>query len=377
MNILITGGAGFIGSHTADALLAKGHQVCILDILDPQIHGPSAQFPDYLNPQIKCIRGDVRDLDSVKAALSGVDAVYHFAASTGVGQSMYDIRDYVSTNCLGTATLLEAVIKLGRPLQRLVLSSSRAVYGEGSFSCPEHGTVYPPVRSRKQLDQGDFLPACPLCATPLKVIPTQEDRPLSPISVYGWTKKHQEDLCRYAADTFGIPVVMLRYFNVYGSRQSLNNPYTGVATVFYNRILAGKPTYLYERGLPVRDFIHIRDIVQANLLALTSVIPPGAAINVGSGHSLSIAELAQSLASAMGLESPLHPNDEFRVGDIFACVADLTHAGAILGYRPTLSLEEGMREFVAWAGTQTSSDRYDITVEELSRHGLFGQAKNN
>lgn len=162
---------------------------------------------------------------------------------------MYDLQSYVSTNCVGTATLLEAIIKLGRPLQCLVLSSSRAVYGEGSFSCPEHGTVYLPVRPRSQLDQGDFMPACPLCAAPLTVIPTQEDRPLSPISVYGWTKKHQEDLCRYAADTFGIPLVMLRYFNVYGSRQSLNNPYTGVVTVFYNRILAGKTTYLYERGL--------------------------------------------------------------------------------------------------------------------------------
>ena len=374
MKILITGGAGFIGSHTADALLADGHELRILDILDPQIHGSSGKFPEYLDARIECRQGDVRDLDAVKVALDGVDAVYHLAAETGVGQSMYDIQSYVSSNCVGTATLLEAIIKSGRPLKRVVLSSSRAVYGEGAYHCPEHGIVYPPIRSRAQLDRGDFLPACPVCGIPLSVVPTQEDRPLTPVSVYGWTKKHQEDLCQYAANTFDIPVVMLRYFNVYGSRQSLHNPYTGVVTVFYNRILAEKPTYLYEQGMPVRDFVHIRDVVQANVRALTSAISPGTAINIGSGQSLTIADIAQSLAKALGHESSLQPNNEFRVGDIFACIADLTRARAQLGYQPTTNLDSGMHEFVAWAASQTSKDRYDITIQELSRHGLFGRA---
>jgi dTDP-L-rhamnose 4-epimerase len=375
MKVLITGGAGFIGSHTADALLADGHEVRILDILDPQIHGHSGQFPEHLVARTECIHGDVRDIATVSAALGEVDAVYHFAAETGVGQSMYDIQSYVSTNCVGTATLLEAIIKSGRSLQRLVLSSSRAVYGEGTYRCPEHGIVYPPVRSRSQLDRGDFLPTCPDCGTPLTPVPTQENRPRNPVSVYGWTKKHQEDLCQYAAATFGIPVVMLRYFNVYGSRQSLQNPYTGVVTVFYNRIQAGKPSYLYEQGMPLRDFVHIRDIVQANIRALTATVSPGTPINVGSGHSQSIGEIALALSTALGHEALLQPNDEFRVGDIFACVADLARAHALLGYQPTIHLDAGMSEFVAWAGSQSSTDRYDITVQELSRHGLFGQAK--
>lgn len=372
MRVLITGGAGFIGSHTADALLAAGYAVRILDILDPQIHGPSGNFPAYLDPRIECLRGDVRDLETVNRALDGIDAVYHFAAGTGVGQSMYDISGYVSTNGVGTATVLEAIVKRGPPFPRLILSSSRAVYGEGSYRCAEHGVVFPGVRPRHQLADADFVPRCPHCAAPVESIATSEDRPLQPVSVYGLTKKHQEDLCAQIAETHGIPLVILRYFNVYGSRQSLNNPYTGVVTVFYNRIRAEKTCALYERGLPVRDFVHVLDVARANLLALTAQSAVGQVINIGSGEFLTIGALAEGLAAAMGRRATLQATDQYRVGDIYACVAELTRAREALGYEARVTLASGMREFVAWADGQETRDRYDVTVEELSRHGLFG-----
>ena len=286
--ILITGGAGFIGSHTADALIGQGHTVRVLDNLDPQIHGTSGVFPAYMNPAVECRQGDVRDVSQVAEALQGVDAVYHFAALTGVGQSMYDLKAYVDTNCTGTAALLEAILKNGKPIKRLVLASSRAVYGEGTHHCPEHGTVYPGMRVREDMDRGEFAATCPTCGVAVSPLPTAEDRPLEPISVYGWTKKQQEEQCQYVAKTFGLPVTMLRYFNVYGSRQSLQNPYTGVVSIFYSRILADQPIYVYEHGTPGRDFIHISDVVQANLAALERDIKPGTCINVGSGQRHSI-----------------------------------------------------------------------------------------
>ncbi len=375
MRVLITGGAGFIGSHTADMLLAAGHQVRILDLLDPQIHGCSETFPDYLDRRIECRRGDVRNLETVQSALDEIDAVFHFAAETGVGQSMYDLQSYVDTNCVGTATVLEAIIKSKRRLNRFVLASSRAVYGEGSYCCAQHGTVHPPVRPREQLEAGDFSPHCPICSSLLDSVPTGEDTPPVPVSVYGWTKKHQEDLCLYAAETFQIPTVILRYFNVYGSRQSLKNPYTGVVTVFYNRILAGKPAFLYERGSPIRDFVHVNDVARANLLALDAAIRTHAVINIGSGQSVTIADIANTLANTMGRDAAFVSNTEFRVGDIFACVANLERANRLLGYEPRTSLDAGMKEFALWAHTQHATDEYDVTVEQLTRHGLFGRMK--
>lgn len=375
MKILITGGAGFIGSHTADALLVNGHEVRILDVLDPQIHGPSARFPGYLDPRVECIQGDVCDIDTTMRALDDMDAVYHFASKTGVGQSLYDISSYVFTNVVGTATLLEAIIKRNRPLQRLVLSSSRAVYGEGTCHCAQHGDIYPGVRTRRNLSLGDYYPHCPVCDSPVQAIATRENRPLHPISIYGWTKKHQEDMCQYISDTYNIPLAVLRYFNVYGSRQALNNPYTGVITILYSRILSGNPGFLYEQGLPLRDFVHVHDVVQANILALTMPVQHSQVVNVGSGEFMTIGKVAQSLATALGRDASLQLTDEFRIGDIFSCVADMEQAENNLGYRPRISLEQGMNEFVNWAKNQVSVDNYEITVQELRKHGLFGQAK--
>lgn len=373
MRVLITGGAGFIGSHTADALLNEGHEVRALDLLDPQIHGVDPGFPAYLDRRVEQILGDVRKPDDVAKALQGVDAVYHFAALTGVGQSMYDIRNYIDTNCTGTATLIEVIVKNRVPLRRLVLASSRAIYGEGTHQCEEHGVLYPGIRSRAAMESGTFDVLCPMCSRPMKSRVTAEDHPAMPISVYAWTKKQQEDYCIYAAKTFGLPVTMLRYFNVFGSRQSLKNPYTGVVSIFYSRIRSGKPIALYEGGTPERDFVHVRDVARANVLALNANLDPGVAINVGSGRSVSICDIATALAQATGQKAIFEDRGEFRVGDIHACVADIERSRELLGYEPRIGLLDGMQEFADWASAQETLDVYEKTVTELSRHGLFGR----
>jgi dTDP-L-rhamnose 4-epimerase len=373
-NILITGGAGFIGSHTADALLAEGHTVRVLDILDPQIHGDTEAFPAYLNPGVECVRGDVRNPEDVARALQGIDVVFHFAAMTGVGQSMYDIRDYVDINVTGTATLIETIVKSDIDLKAFVLSSSRAVYGEGTHRCPEHGIIYPQPRQHRDLEAGRFDCYCPECGAVLSPVPTSENRPLLPLSVYARTKLQQEELCQYAAQTYGLPVRALRYFNVYGSRQSLKNPYTGVVSIFFSRIRAGKPVFLYENGKPGRDFVHVSDVVRANLLAMQGKIPAGTCINVGTGNEHTIQQIALALGSACGIAPDLQDRGEFRVGDIHSCYADLDKAGSLLDYSPGVGLEEGMREFATWAGEQESVDLYQQTVEELQRYNLFGRA---
>ena len=375
-HILITGGAGFIGSHTADALLAAGHRVRILDLLDPQIHGKARQFPLSLDPRIERMRGDVRRPADLAKSLKGIEIVYHFAAKTGVGQSMYDVSGYVDTNVGGTAALLEAIAGLKKPIKRLILASSRAVYGEGAARCPRHGKVFPAKRLRTTLEQGNFQIRCPHCHRDVRPIPTSEDTRTDPKSIYALTKQQQEDLCLQAASAYGLSVVILRYFNVYGSRQALQNPYTGVATVFFNRLREGKPISLYEDGLPTRDFVHVLDVAQANLAAISPKIPSGTIFNVGSGRAITVRQLAQSLGRAVGHFPVLENKGEFRVGDIFACTANLARSRQTLGYRPTVSLKEGLAEFTTWAKNQKESrgQGYEQTVKELDLHHLFGRS---
>lgn len=374
--VLITGGAGFIGSHTSDALIREGYRVRILDCLDSQIHGETGLFPSYIHPQIECIRGDIRDAGDVRRALKGVTFVYHFASLTGVGQSMYDMKKYTDVNISGTANLIEMIVKHRFPIKKFVLSSSRAVYGEGTHECPSCGTVYPPIRNRGDMEENCFEVLCPNCGQKTIPVATSEERPLIPISVYGWTKKSQEEVCQYASKTFGLPTVILRYFNVYGSRQSLRNPYTGIVSIFFSRLMAGKAISIYEHGIPLRDFVHVLDVVQANLKALDNDLPPCTVLNVGTGIESSIFDVARALARAVGKEPRFEDHGEFRVGDIHACVADLAQTRELLGYEPEISLEEGMREFVAWAQGQETVDLYQKTVEELKTFGLFSQTQS-
>jgi dTDP-L-rhamnose 4-epimerase len=374
MNVLLTGGAGFIGSHTTDALLAKGHRVRILDNLDPQIHIVDDEFPRYLSRHAELVKGDVRDPDAVTTALNDIDIVYHLAAHTGVGQSMYAIRDYVDTNETGTATLLEALLKGRGRVTRVVLASSRAVYGEGAAACTVHCTIDCAERSRRMLDAGEFAPVCPLCGRELAAQPTRETHTQRPVSIYGWTKLHQEQLVRHMAQVLGLEAVILRYFNVIGSRQSLHNPYTGIATVFFRQIVAGHRVSLYERGAPLRDFVSIHDVVNANLLALEAALPsPIVEVNIGSGQGTTIRSFANEIASACGRRGMVDTTLKYRMGDIFACIADLERARAVLAYEPQVPLSEGIREFVEWAQRQAiESDRDARAATELEGHGLLG-----
>ncbi len=374
---LITGGAGFIGSHTAEALLKAGYRVRVLDCLDPQIYGAGSGFPSYLNKDIECVYGNVRNFDDVISALSGVSYLFHFASLTGVGQSMYDLRNYIDTNVSGTATLIEAIIKSRLSIDRFILSSSRAVYGEGTCKCQNCGIIYPPIRKRSDLELGKFYISCPRCKIQTISVPTEEDRPLDPNSIYGWTKKLQEELCRYAADSFGLPVVILRYFNVYGSRQSLKNPYTGIVSIFLNRMASGKSVSIYEHGTPLRDFVHVSDVVSANLSAMSQELPIGTTLNVGSGTASSIQDIITALSKATGTKATIQDHGEFRIGDIHACIASTSKIKNLLNYEAKITLENGIREFVEWAKTQDiPDDSYQKTVDELRAVGLFGSTQS-
>ncbi len=376
LRILLTGGAGFIGSHTADALIQQGHQVRVLDLLDPQVHPRDGERPAYLHPEIELIRGDVRRSEDVAAALEGIDVVYHFAALTGVGQSMYDLRSYVDTNTTGTATLLEGIIQRKSSLRKLVLASSRAVYGEGTGFCPTCGVErFAGPRRQQDLEAGCWDVVCPVCKRSLRPVPTRETRPLAPISIYGLTKKHQEELTLQVSESFHVPTVCLRYFNVYGSRQSLKNPYTGVVSIFFSRIVAGQPIHLYEGGSAGRDFVHVSDVVRANLLALMDDVPSGSVINVATGQRCTIGDVVDALGRATQKEPSLVDSGEYRMGDVRDCYADLQLARATLTYEPRMTLDQGMHEFSAWAATQTSIDLYQRTVDELRQHDLLGTSK--
>ena len=288
---------------------------------------------------------------------------------------MYDISNYVDVNCTGTANLLEIVLKDKLPVKRIVISSSRAVYGEGTHHCTNCGIVYPLARNRNNMEQDRFEIFCPKCAVPTQSVLTSEQRPLIPVSVYGWTKQAQENLCELAAQTYQLPIVSLRYFNVYGSRQSLINPYTGIVSIFFSRLKQGQAISIYEHGSPLRDFVHVFDIVQANISALKFDLSPGTIMNVGSGAEITVFDIANSLARALYITPLFEDCGEFRIGDIHACVADISQAINKLNYKPNISLEEGMSEFVKWALNQRNVDEYHKTADKLKTYNLFGNSQ--
>src|SRR3954471_14165003 len=299
--ILVTGGAGFVGSHTVDALLARGYDVRIFDNLADQVHDGSA-LPEYLARDVEFIRGDMRDLDALRDAVTGVDAVYHLAAAVGVGQSMYQIAHYMSANTQGTANLLQALLDTKVKLQKLVVASSMSIYGEGKYLCQSCGEQAPSPRGLAQLQARQWEAMCQQCGQALTPIATDEAKPLQCTSVYALSKKDQEELCLLFGRTYGVPVVALRYFNIYGPRQALSNPYTGVAAIFAARLLNGRRPLVFEDGMQMRDFVSVRDVAAANLLALERSEADGLAINIGSGEPVSIREVAGTLADALGSE---------------------------------------------------------------------------
>jgi dTDP-L-rhamnose 4-epimerase len=345
MRILVTGGAGFIGSHIVDALLAGGHEVRILDSLSESVH---PQPPDYVDGRAELIRGDVRSPAVVRAALSGVDAVCHQAAKVGLGVEIADIADYVGDNGLGTAVLLKELAALsGRFHGRLVLASSMVVYGEGAYRCPAHGPVAtPPPRALTDLQNGRFEPLCPECQTPLEPYAVRETAAPDPRNVYAATKLHQEHLCAAFSRETGVPVTALRYHNVYGPRMPRDTPYAGVASIFASALAAGRAPLVFEDGRQLRDFVHVRDVARANVLALTCEEPVAGAFNIASGMPRSVGEMAMALSVATGAAAPRpEVTGEFRLGDVRHVFASVELAATRLGFVATEDFGAGMAEF--------------------------------
>jgi dTDP-L-rhamnose 4-epimerase len=366
--ILITGGAGFIGSHLADQLIEQGHRVRVLDCLLPQVHGEARARPAYLHPEVELRVGDVRDPEAVRDALEGVEAVYHFAAAVGVGQSMYELAHYTSVNNLGTAVLLEALVK--KPVRRLIVASSMSVYGEGLFR-DRHGRIVPGVeRTRDQLQGGQWevLGASGELLTPL---PTPEQKPPALSSVYALSKYDQERLCLIFGKAYGIPTVALRFFNVYGPRQALSNPYTGVLAIFASRLLNGNAPLIFEDGLQQRDFVSVHDVARACRLALEVAGAAGGVFNIGSGRAVTVREVAAAIAEVMG-RSNMRPEvtGKYRVGDVRHCFADISLAREVLGYAPQVSFHEGLAELAGWLRGQVATDRVAQARAELEARGL-------
>ncbi|MBA3323696.1 MAG: NAD-dependent epimerase/dehydratase family protein [Pyrinomonadaceae bacterium] len=368
LNILVTGGAGFIGSHLVDALVERGHRVRVLDALIPQVHGDGESH--YLNSEAELVRADVCDREAVEAALEGVEVVYHKAAEVGVGQSMYEIERYVRGNDLGTAVLLEALIKRRGQIRKLVVASSMSIYGEGAYACTNCGVVNSNLRPAAQLLARRWEVECPHCGKQLSPVPTGEDKPLFPSSVYAITKQDQEQLCLVVGRAYDIPAVALRYFNVYGTRQALSNPYTGVCAIFSSRLLNDQRPVLFEDGEQTRDFVHVDDIVQANLLALETARADYQAINIGTGRPISIREIARLLAEGLGKQIEPEFVGKYREGDIRHCVADISRARALLGYEPQVTLEEGIPELLEWVRRQDANDRVRQATAELESRQL-------
>lgn len=367
MRVLVTGGAGFIGSHLVDALIGKGHSVRVLDNFDPQVHASAR--PDYLNSSAEYIEGDVRDREALRVSLAGIDSVVHLAAAVGVGQSMYQIEHYVAANCIGTSVLLEFLVSEKIRLKRLVVASSMSIYGEGDYRCGRCGPVAPTLRPDDQLSRHEWEMLCPACGAIVSPLPTPETKPLIPTSVYAITKRDQEELCLTVGRSYGIPTVALRFFSVYGPRQALSNPYTGVCAIFSSRIKNGNPPLIYEDGLQNRDFISVRDIVKALALVLEHPSSPGEVFNVGTGRPTSVLDVATALIRLYGCGVAPEVTRRFRAGDIRHCYADIRRIER-LGFRPSVSLDDGMRELVAWGETVKAVDRVEEAAKELVDRGL-------
>jgi dTDP-L-rhamnose 4-epimerase len=367
MHVVLTGGAGFIGSHIADLLLSRGHRVRLLDNLSPQVH-PDRRRPDYLTQDAELVVGDVRDPDAIARALKGADAVIHLASSVGVGQSMYEITSYTQVNELGTAVLLEALAR--NPVERLVCASSMSIYGEGLAQRKDGARVTPSERPIEQLKRGiwELLDAD---GEPLSPLPTPEDKQPSLSSVYALNKFVQERLCLLIGKAYRIPTVALRFFNVYGPRQALSNPYTGVLAIFAARLLNGRPPLLFEDGNQRRDFVHVHDIARACALALEIEGAAGNVYNVGSGVSRSILSVGHDLAEVMGRPSIApHVTGKYRAGDIRHCFADMTRSKAELGFSPEVDFREGLEELAVWLSGQVAEDAVDRATDELRARGL-------
>jgi len=383
--ILVTGGAGFIGSHLVDKLVKKGYRVSIFDNLEPQVHPDG--LPEYLNLKAAFIRGDVRKRRALKEAVLSADAVVHLAAAVGVGQSQYQIAKYVESNIQGTANLLDILANEKHGVKKFVVASSMSIYGEGLYKCGKCGKVKPPLRDfitkskhpsplrGEGPGEGEefWEPRCPHCKGALKPVPTPEETPLVSNSIYAVSKKEQEEMSLLIGKTYGIPVAALRFFNAYGPRQSLSNPYTGVAAIFLSRIKNNNSPVIYEDGLQARDFIWVEDIADACILSMEKEAADYQVFNVGSGKPVTILDIAKTLIKFLGMEGKVCPDVtyKFRKGDVRHCYADTGKIRKMLGFEPRVSFEEGMKKLISWSKKAKAEDRFVKAAGELKKRNLI------
>lgn len=367
--VLVTGGAGFIGSHIVDLLVEEGYDVRVFDNLAYQVH--NGEIPAYLNPQAEYVVGDMRNRQQVKEAVEDVDIVSHQASAVGVGQSMYEISHYADVNVNGTANLLDVLVnEENHDVKKLVVASSMSNYGEGAYECEDCGEVHPQEREEERLKQQSWEQSCPHCDKKVKPKPTPESKPLQPTSIYAQTKRDQEEMSLLIGDTYGIDTTALRYFNVYGPRQSLQNPYTGVAAIFSSRIKNGNPPLVYEDGNQSRDFVYVEDVARANLLTLRNAVSENV-LNVGNGTPVAIQKIAEVLIDAYGANLTPQIADQYRSGDIRHCFADIGRISEEVGFSPQTSFEGGINRLVAWAEEKDATDKFTSAEQELESRDII------
>lgn len=375
-NILITGGAGFIGSNVALKLLNKGYEVTVLDSLSKQIHGDNPELTSPLFQSIKdkvrFIKGSVTSREDWLQALQNQDAVIHLAAETGTGQSMYEIEKYINTNIGGTALLLDILTNTKHSIKRVLVAESRAIYGEGRYICENCGEVFPKDRSDTDMANGDFECHCPKCGRKLQLVGTTESSAIHPSSVYGITKQVQGQLVHLVCPTIGIESVSFRYQNVYGPGQSLTNPYTGILSIFSTRIKNHNPINIFEDGKETRDFVYIDDVADATILGLEVPNANGHVFNIGTGVATDVLTVAKNLCKNYGIDVPITVSGNYRLGDIRHNFADITLAKQILGFSPKWSFEDGIANFCKWVDSQViHEDKYEDSIKEMKEKGLY------
>jgi len=375
MKVLVTGGAGFIGSHVVDLLVRRGDQVVVLDNLDPQVHGPDAYEPVNILEHVRSgavefVHANVLDPESLSRALRGTEAVVHLAAAVGVGQSMYQPLHYVNTNGGGTGQLLQLLTESDKKIAKLVVASSMSLYGEGAYTCEKCGGTTPRPRDEAQLRGAEWEVKCADCDTPLSPQPTPEEKPADIASIYAATKKHQEDLAVSFGRAYDIPTFALRFFNVYGPRQSLSNPYTGVAAIFMSRLLNQNPPLVFEDGQQSRDFIHVEDIAEAVVRAVDFSGSGAHVLNVGTGRPITIHQVATVLAKEMDVDISPKALHRYRAGDIRHCIADTRRAAEVLGFRAKHPFEDGVRSLIEWSHGERPQDAVEKSMTELETHNL-------
>lgn len=372
--ILITGGAGFIGSHLVDKLIEeKEHEVTVIDSLEEQVHGKRSKPPNYFNKKAEFIHSSIIDYNKLEDLIKRNDIIFHLAAKVGVGQSMYQVRDYIENNVLGTGNLLNIIANSEHDVEKLIIASSNTVYGEGKYICEECGIVFPKLRTTDQLRTKDWEISCPKCRKKVNPLLTDETTPFDPSSIYALTKQAQEQTSLLIGETYGINTTILRFFLVYGSRQALSNPYTGVCAIFGARLLSGKPPIIFEDGQQTRDFVNVKDICQALILAMEKNAANGEIFNVGTGIPIAIKEVAEILSEKINPDLKPIYNQQYRVGDIRHCIADISKINDKLGYRPTIPFKEGIDELINWINksVNTFQDNSTKAIEILKDKGLL------